>query len=276
MAPKETAYYDLLGLSPTATTAEIRKAFRLLALKHHPDRAGNTQPATDFFTQLRAVHDLLSDPARREEYDTHGDTGTLHGGDSKLDIDCAAAFFASAGARVSEQDILKYEGEYRNGKDEQEDLMEFYKRFVGNVKRVLDYIPYSDESDLVRFVQFWDGNIEKGDLEQEDKYAKARKALLKEGKGQERDLSENPEVDETEGDSGKSKKRKRKETAAETDLVAQILSRRQKGKEGFDKWADDIAERAERKAKEKRAKAAARKKAAKGKQSRANGRKASS
>lgn len=267
MAPKETAYYDLLGVSPTATTAEIRKAFRLLALKHHPDRAGNTPQATDFFTQLRAVYDLLMDPARREEYDAHGDTGTLHGGDSKLDTDAAAAFFASAGARVSEHDILKYEAEYRDGKDEREDLVEFYRRFDGNVKRVLDYIPYSDESDLVRFVQFWDDKIEAGDLEQEEKYVKARRSLLKKGKGQERDLSAKPEVTGTEGDSGKSKKRKRKETAAETDLVAQILARTQKGKEDFDTWADGIAERAERKAKEKRAKAIARKKTRKGKKS---------
>lgn len=265
MAPKDTSYYDLLSVSPTASPAEIRKAFRLLALKHHPDRAGNTPEATDFFTQLRAVHDLLLDPARREEYDAHGDTGTLHGGESKIDANAAACFFASAGARLSEDDVLRYETEYRNGNDECEDLLDFYNRFDGNVKRVLDYIPYSNESDLVRFVTFWDKKIKAGELEKEGKYPKARKPLLKKGKGLERDLTAKPDAADEKCDdtpNSKSNKRKRKESAPETDIVAQILARRQRGKEGFDKWAEGIAQREET---EKKAKAARRKKSAKSK-----------
>lgn len=257
--PKETAYYDLLKVSPTATPAEIKKAFRLLALQHHPDRAGNTEQATAFFTRLRAIHDVLIDPDRRQEYDTLGDTGTLHGGEPALDADAAAAFFARAGPTVTAEDIALYETRYRNGEDEREDLAAFYDRFEGDVKKVLEYIPYSDESDLVRFVQFWDDLLEKGDLDQSDRYAVPRKKLLKKGKGKERDMAatepsllkeDNTDVENVQQKNGKSAKKAKKKKASEDDLVSQILARRKARSENFDAWADGLVERAEHRQKE--------------------------
>eukprot|EP00177_Eucheuma_denticulatum_P008611 GFKZ01015670.1.p1 GENE.GFKZ01015670.1~~GFKZ01015670.1.p1 ORF type:complete len:287 (-),score=68.21 GFKZ01015670.1:89-910(-) len=251
MAPKETAFYDLLQVSPTATPAEIRKSFRLLALKHHPDRAGNTPEATAHFQHLRAVHDLLLDPDRRAAYDHDGDDGTLHGGDP-VDADAAAAFFAASSARVSEEDILEYETRYRGGGDEREDLTEFFRRFEGEVAAVLDYIPYSDESDLIRFVRFWDAEIEKGELEKGAAYAKAKKKLLKKGKGKERDMSEGAGAT-----AGKVARRKggRGAGAADPDsLVAQILARKSARTQAFDQWAEGLAAKAEARAAEEREK----------------------
>lgn len=255
--PKETAYYDLLQVSPSATPADIKKSFRLLALRHHPDRAGNSEDATQFFTRLRAIHDLLLDPDRREEYDTLGDTGTLHGGDPNLDPEAAAAFFARAGPAVSEDDIRAYELRYRDGEDEREDLSAFYVRFEGQVKNVLEYIPYSDETDLIRFVQFWDDAVENSELEKADAYKAARKLLLKKGKGKERCL---PDPNPVENDSEQphpvsedappkntpaKRGKKGKPAAAENDLISQILAKRNVREQGFDAWADGLAERAE-------------------------------
>lgn len=253
--PKETAYYDLLGVAPDAPPSAIRKAFRLLALKHHPDRAGDTPETTSFFTHLRAVHDLLLDPQRREEYDTCGDTGTLHGGDPNIDADAAAAFFAGAGARVDKQDIQRYETEYRDGKDEREDLNDFFIRFQGQVKLVLDYIPYSEEEDLHRFVQFWDARIAEGELEETATYKKSRKALLKKAKGLKRDLSAAAEGEDAAGQP--KRKKKKKSAAPDEGIVAQILARRQRGKEQFDRWAEEVEAREER---EKEARAETRRK----------------
>lgn len=58
-------YYKILGVSPTATEDEIKKAFRSLAMKHHPDRGGDQTK----FKNISAAYDTLSDKGKRSEYD---------------------------------------------------------------------------------------------------------------------------------------------------------------------------------------------------------------
>ena len=59
--------YNILGVSPTATAEEIRKAYRSLAMRHHPDR--NALPGSQSrFNAINAAYELLSDPKKRTEY----------------------------------------------------------------------------------------------------------------------------------------------------------------------------------------------------------------
>lgn len=62
-------HYETLGVRSTATPEEIKKAFRVLALKYHPDRNHGDKQAEEKFKELAAAYDLLSDPAKRREYD---------------------------------------------------------------------------------------------------------------------------------------------------------------------------------------------------------------
>jgi DnaJ-class molecular chaperone len=63
-------HYTVLGLTPPVGSAEIRRAFRLLALRHHPDRAGPDATAT--FQRIAEAYRVLSDPGLRSTYDaTH-------------------------------------------------------------------------------------------------------------------------------------------------------------------------------------------------------------
>jgi len=55
-------YYELLGVDKTASDSEIKKAFRKLAMKHHPDKGGDK----DYFQQLSQANDVLSDPEKRK------------------------------------------------------------------------------------------------------------------------------------------------------------------------------------------------------------------
>ena len=58
-------YYTILGVPNTAGPDEIKKAYRSLAMKHHPDRGGNVEE----FQNIQAAYDTLSDPAKRQQYD---------------------------------------------------------------------------------------------------------------------------------------------------------------------------------------------------------------
>ena len=62
-------YYDILGVPPKADAGEIKKAYRLLALKWHPDRNPGDPWAIDRFLRLGEAYQVLIDPARRAAYD---------------------------------------------------------------------------------------------------------------------------------------------------------------------------------------------------------------
>lgn len=61
-------YYKILGVLPSATTEEIKKAYRQLALKYHPDRNLGDKKSEDYFKIVTEAYSVLSDPEKRENY----------------------------------------------------------------------------------------------------------------------------------------------------------------------------------------------------------------
>jgi curved DNA-binding protein len=73
MAEKD--YYSILGVSKSATEDEIKKAYRKLAMKYHPDKTKGDKASEDKFKQISEAYAVLSDKEKRQQYDTFGSTG---------------------------------------------------------------------------------------------------------------------------------------------------------------------------------------------------------
>ncbi len=68
-------YYDVLGVQQNASTAEIKKAYRRLAMKHHPDRNPDNKTAEANFKEAKEAYEVLADAQKRSAYDQFGHAG---------------------------------------------------------------------------------------------------------------------------------------------------------------------------------------------------------
>jgi len=67
--------YEILAVPKTATAEEIKKTYRRLALKYHPDKNPNNPDAAEKFKEVNRAHTILSDPTKRNIYDNYGSLG---------------------------------------------------------------------------------------------------------------------------------------------------------------------------------------------------------
>ena len=82
-------YYEVLGLSKSADVAEIKKAYRKLAMKYHPDRNPGNKEAEEKFKEAAEAYEVLSDQQKRAQYDQFGHSGyqNMHGGGHNMNMD---------------------------------------------------------------------------------------------------------------------------------------------------------------------------------------------
>lgn len=244
--------YEILGVQKNATSKEITKAYRILALTYHPDKYltnkkkqeeeeekssmnskstekennqhnnqlpkkkgklskkeqkeeiktkeeenenenEKTDEANDnssssimnnnskeeltlekckeMFLQIQKAYEILKDPEKRKNYDEFGL-------EEDEDINFKRHFdFNYIHSRIKMEDILLYEKTYKNGKDEEEDLINFYNKVDGDIVRILEYIPFSDETDLDRFLDIFEKLFKSKILKKNAKYNKALKQV---------------------------------------------------------------------------------------------------
>jgi len=73
--PTTRDYYEILGVSREASADDIKRAYRRMAMKYHPDRNPGDEQAESLFKEASEAYEVLSDPERREQYDRYGHAG---------------------------------------------------------------------------------------------------------------------------------------------------------------------------------------------------------
>lgn len=93
-------FYEILGVSRNASEAELKKAYRRLAMKYHPDRNPGDKPSEEKFKEAKEAYEVLTDPRKRAAYDQFGHAG--------VDSSAAAAGAGGAGfgANASFSDVF--------------------------------------------------------------------------------------------------------------------------------------------------------------------------
>ena len=119
-------YYKILGVSKDASVKDIKKAYRKLAAKYHPDKNPNDKGAEEKFKEINEANGVLSDKEKREKYDTLGSNWEAyqHTGDDWRDY----ANQSTQGRRDSQGDPSSFYGQQNAG----EDFSSFFESYFGS------------------------------------------------------------------------------------------------------------------------------------------------
>ncbi|XP_053990795.1 dnaJ homolog subfamily C member 9-like [Hylaeus volcanicus] len=138
--------YSILGVDKDAPQKQIIKAFRLLAIQLHPDkRLSDKKVATEEFQALQTAYEVLGDPRKREIYDSTGEISD--------DLEIKVSKWRGNRAPITLEEIVEYEKLYKGSTEEKQDLAQMFLRFNGDVKNILEYIPFSKPCDVDRYIK---------------------------------------------------------------------------------------------------------------------------
>ncbi|KAF2830806.1 DnaJ-domain-containing protein [Ophiobolus disseminans] len=234
--------YEVLGLEAEATADDVKKAYRKLALKHHPDKAAADQKeaANKKFQEIAFAYAVLSDDRRRKRYDLTGSTAeTLEDDD---DFNWLSFYREQFENVVTEDAIKNLSNEYKGSANERRDLLNAYTKGKGNLSNVYASVMLSDIlADDDRFRQILDEEIANGNIESYPAYEKETDATRQKAKDAEQKRRDDFDKRQTDKDeakptsgktNGKAKPKAKKGGGGDMADLAALIQSRQKARSG--------------------------------------------
>jgi DnaJ family protein C protein 9 len=175
--------YSLLNINKTANRDEIKKAYKVLALKVHPDKNPDDKEASEKFQQLHSAYQILVDEEKRKLYDQTGEID-----DSvEIDLEGTYEYYKQVYPTITEKDITDFTLKYRESEMEQEDLISFYEEYAGDMTYLLEVVPLSRNEDVGRFLSIFEDLFKKKVIKKNKKFTqtKGKIKLLSEDDGEE-------------------------------------------------------------------------------------------
>lgn len=243
--PSEIDPYRTLSLKKDATADQVKSAYRKLALKHHPDKAGpeGKDDAHNRFQEIALAYAILSDEKRRKRYDATGSTAETLEEDG--DFDWVDFFREQSAAVVDGEMIEKIKREYQGSEEERDDVLRSYKENEGDMDAVYEEIMCSNVlDDDERFRKIIDEAIKIKRVKSYSKYTKETQATKKKraqkAKAEEAEAMELAEElgvkDKIFGSGAKGGKGRKKESSE--DALMALIQQRQKGR--AEAFMDDL------------------------------------
>ena len=169
--------YTLLGIQKSATNTEIRKAYRRLVFLCHPDKNKTDPDASSKFSNITRAYKILSNPDSRKIYDETGEYDEDNQGE--INITETLTYFRKI---FSPKDIENFEKEYVGSKEEEEDLINYYNENGGDMTKILEWIPFSKNDDVERYIKIYEKLFKNKTLKKNKKFedTKNKVKLIKE------------------------------------------------------------------------------------------------
>ena len=179
--------YSLLGIKKSANNSEIRKAYRRLVFLCHPDKNKTDPDASSKFANITRAYKILSNPESKKIYDETGEYDEENQGE--INITETLTYFRKI---YSPKDIENFEKKYVGSKDEEDDLINFYNENGGDIKNILEWIPFSKNEDVERYVKIYEKLFKKKTLKKNKKFedSKDKVKLIKEDPNEAKEANE--------------------------------------------------------------------------------------
>lgn len=219
--------YDVIGVSKTASEADVRRGYYKVSLQVHPDRVPDDEQATEKFQALGKVYAVLSDKDERAVYD---EQGIVDEESEALDRDRNwEEYWRRMFPKITLQDILDFEKTYKGSAEEKEDLKRVYQECQGDLTRIMDSALCSSHEDEPRIREFLQGAVDSGELPAHAAFT--NESAQKKNQRKRKAEKERREAEEMQKEMG---------VETEDSLVA-LIKRKQAAKEAeFDSFLGDL------------------------------------
>jgi curved DNA-binding protein CbpA len=172
----DQSFYDILSVKKDCTADEIKKSYRKLALKYHPDREGGSE---NHFKAISVVYATLSDEEKRKLYDEGGltsDSAGLSG-----DFDFWYKYYRDMFPPVTVSQIDDYKGKYIGSQEERGDIIKCYLQNKGDLMKMINYIMFAELEDveaMKRIIDIVEQAIASSEIELLPKFTSTKEKFL--------------------------------------------------------------------------------------------------